>query len=55
MDAKTGTLQLEELKRLTIVVEAYEDQHYPVNPPDPVEAIKFRADQIGLTQKDLVP
>lgn len=35
------------------LVEAYECKHYPIDPPDPVEAIKFRMEQMGLTHKDL--
>ena len=34
-------------------MEAYETKHYPIDPPDPVEAIKFRMEQMGLTDKDL--
>lgn len=37
------------------MIEAYERKHYPIAPPDPIEAIKFRMDQQGLTVKDLVP
>ena len=55
MDAKPGTPEMDELELLTALVEMYEDQHYPINPPDPVEAIKFRMDQLGLTRKDMVP
>ena len=40
---------------LLTLVEAYEAKHYPIDLPDPVEAIKFRMDQAGLTPKDLVP
>jgi HTH-type transcriptional regulator/antitoxin HigA len=40
---------------LLTLVEAYEAKHYPIELPDPVEAIKFRMDQSGLTPKDLVP
>lgn len=35
------------------MIEAYEAKHYPMNPPDPIEAIKFRMEQQGLTRKDL--
>jgi HTH-type transcriptional regulator/antitoxin HigA len=55
MDAEPGTRDMEELELLTALVEMYEDQHYAISPPDPIEAIKFRMDQLGLTQKDLVP
>ena len=37
------------------LVQAYEAKHYPIDPPDPIEAIKFRMDQAGMTVKDLVP
>ncbi|MBW2663407.1 MAG: transcriptional regulator [Deltaproteobacteria bacterium] len=55
MDAEPGTAEMDELELLTALVEMYEDQHYPINHPDPVEAIKFRMDQLGLTRKDMVP
>jgi HTH-type transcriptional regulator/antitoxin HigA len=37
------------------LIEAYERKHYPIDPPDPIEAIKFRMEQQGLTAKDLQP
>ena len=40
---------------LLTLVEAYENKHFPIDLPDPVEAIKFRMEQSGLTPKDLVP
>lgn len=40
---------------LITLIEAYEAKHYPVDPPDPIEAIKFRMEQGGLTAKDLEP
>ena len=40
---------------LLTLVEAYETKHFPIDLPDPVEAIKFRMEQSGLTPKDLVP
>ena len=55
MDAKRCTAEMDELELLTALVEMYEDQRYPIGPPDPVEAIKFRMEQLGLTQKDMVP
>ena len=55
MEAKHGTAEMDELELLTALVEMYEDQHYPISPPDPIEAIKFRMEQLGLTQKDMVP
>jgi HTH-type transcriptional regulator/antitoxin HigA len=40
---------------LVTLIEAYERKHYPLDPPDPIEAIKFRMEQGGLTVADLVP
>jgi len=53
MDAKPGTKNGDELDVLTTLVEAYEAKHYVIYPPNPVEAIKFRMDQLGMTRKDL--
>ncbi len=52
-DAKKGSTQGDELKILSILIERYEDEHFPIGMPDPVEAIKFRMDQLQLKQKDL--
>ena len=51
--AKTGTPKGDRLDVLTTLIEAYETEHYPMDPPDPIEAIKFRMEQQGLTRKDL--
>lgn len=51
MDAKSNTVQMDELEVLTTLVEAYEEQHYKIDVPDPIEAIKFRMEQEGLKQK----
>jgi HTH-type transcriptional regulator/antitoxin HigA len=53
--AKNGTPEGDRLDVLATLVEAYEDKHYPMDPPDPIEAIKFRMEQQGLTRKDLEP
>ena len=50
-----GTPDGDRFEVLLTLVEAYEAKHYPIELPDPVEAIKFRMDQSGLTPKDLVP
>lgn len=55
IDSKPGTPEYDELDVLSTLVEAYEDKHYPIDPPDPVEAIKFRMEQKGLKQVDLAP
>lgn len=53
MDARPRTKAGDELDVLTTLVEAYEAKHYAVCPPDPIEAIIFRMDQLGMTRKDL--
>ena len=45
IDAKPGAREYDELEILSTLVEAYEEKHCPIPPPDPVEAIKFRMDQ----------
>ena len=55
MDAKPGTSEMDELELLTALVEMYEERHFPISPPDPIDAIKFRMEQLGLGQKDMVP
>ena len=54
MSAKPNTPQMDELEVLTTLVEAYEENFYNIDAPDPIEAIKFRMEQEGLKQKDLV-
>lgn len=54
MSAKPNTPQMDALEVLTTLVEAYEEQFYKIDAPDPIEAIKFRMEQEGLKQKDLV-
>lgn len=51
--AEEGSDEANELEVLTILVERYEDEHYPIGPSDPVEAIRFRMEQLGLTPRDL--
>jgi HTH-type transcriptional regulator/antitoxin HigA len=55
MDAASHTAKGERLDVLVVLVEAYERKHYPLDLPDPVEAIKFRMEQMGLSPKDLEP
>jgi len=54
-DAEPGSAGSDHLEILLALVEAYEKEHYPIEPPDPIEAIKFRMEQMGLTRKDLEP
>ena len=52
-DAKKGTPQGDELEIMGILIEQYENAHFPIDLPDPIEAIKFRMEQLGYTQTDL--
>jgi HTH-type transcriptional regulator/antitoxin HigA len=51
--SKAGTTDGDRLDVLATLVDAYEAERHPIDPPDPVEAIKFRMDQLGLTRRDL--
>lgn len=51
--AKPDTKECDELEILGILIENYEDVHFPVDSPDPIAAIEFRMDQMGLNQQDL--
>jgi HTH-type transcriptional regulator / antitoxin HigA len=53
MDATPGTADGDRLDVLATLVQAYEDAHWPIDPPDPIDAIQFRIDQTGLTRRDL--
>lgn len=55
LDPAPDTLEGEELEVLGTLLEVYEANHYPVAPPDPIEAIKFHMDNAGLGIGDLVP
>lgn len=55
MAAEADTPEGERLDVLVTLVEAYEKQHFQLDPPDPIEAIKFRMEQLGLAPKDLEP
>ncbi len=52
-DAKAGTPEGDELELLGILIDRYENEHFPIDLPDPIEAIKFRMEQLGYTQNDL--
>jgi HTH-type transcriptional regulator/antitoxin HigA len=51
--ARLGTLDGDRLDVLATLIDAYESEHHPVDPPDPIEAILFRMEQQRLTRKDL--
>ncbi|MFH1932222.1 MAG: ImmA/IrrE family metallo-endopeptidase [Pseudomonadota bacterium] len=55
MDASSDTPEGDELDLLATLIELYENKHYPIDIPDPIEAIKFRMEQQDLNQQDLVP
>jgi len=55
MAARANTPEGERLDVLVTLVEAYERKHYPMELPDPIEAIKFRMESLGLKPKDLQP
>src|SRR5690554_1862374 len=53
-DAKRGTDEGDELEILSIIIDNYESENFPIDMPDPISAISFRMEQMGLKQKDLV-
>ncbi len=53
--AKSGTPSGDRLDVLATLIDAYETQHHPIDPPDAIAAIKFRMEQQGLTRKQLEP
>jgi len=52
-DARHGTIEGDELEILGILIDKYEKENYPIDFPDPIEAIKFRLEQLGYSQSDL--
>ncbi len=52
-DAKESTPEGNEAELLVLLIENYENEHYPIDAPNPIEAIKFRMEQTGMKQKDL--
>lgn len=55
LDPDPYTPEGEQLEVLTTLIQAYESKHFPIDLPDPIEAIKFRMEQAGLSAKDLEP
>jgi len=51
--AEVDTPEGDEAEVLSILIEKYENEYYPIEMPDPIEAIKFRMEQMGMRQKDL--
>lgn len=54
-DAEPGNPESDELEILLALIEAYEQDHHPIDAPDPIEAIKIRLEDLGLSRKDLEP
>lgn len=54
-DAKIGTKESDEADILGLLIDDYENTHYPIEAPDPIEAIKIRMKELHLKQVDLVP
>lgn len=52
-NAKPGTDEGDELEVLGMLIEKYEEKHFPIDLPDPIEAIKYRMEQMGYSQNDL--
>jgi HTH-type transcriptional regulator / antitoxin HigA len=52
-DARLGSDEGDELEILSILIDKYENEHFPIAAPDPIEAIKFRMDELGMTAHDL--
>ena len=55
MDAQPDSPEGDELDILATLLESYEGKHHPISAPDPIEAIRFRMDQLGLIDRDLTP
>ncbi|MDN5217542.1 helix-turn-helix domain-containing protein [Fulvivirgaceae bacterium BMA12] len=53
-DAKKGTQDGDELEILSILIDKYENEQFPIDLPDPIEAIKFRMEQMDIKQSDLI-
>lgn len=53
--SKTGSPDGDRLDVLATLIDAYEARRYPMDPPDPIEAIRFRMEQQGMTRRDLEP
>jgi len=52
--ARSRTPEADKLEILVTLIDAYEAKHHPIDPPDPIDAIRFRMEQMGLTRNDLI-
>jgi HTH-type transcriptional regulator/antitoxin HigA len=55
LDPEIGTTQSDELEIWVMLIEKYEEEHWAIVPPDPIDAIKVRMEEMHLKQKDLIP
>lgn len=55
LDPQPGTEDADKLELLTLLISNYEKEHFPIPLPEPIEAVKFRMEQQGLSPKDLIP
>jgi HTH-type transcriptional regulator/antitoxin HigA len=53
MDLEPNSKESDELEVISILIEAYEKEHYPIDPPNPIDAILFRIDQLGMKKSEL--
>lgn len=53
-DAAVDTVEGDEAEILSLLIENYENEHYPIEAPDPIEAIKIRMEELNMRQKDLI-
>lgn len=53
MDLEPNSKESDELEVISILIEAYEKEHYPIEPPNPIDAILFRIDQLGMKKSEL--
>lgn len=53
LDLKSNSEESDELELISILIESYEKDHYPIAPPHPIEAILFRLDQLGMKKSQL--
>ena len=53
--SESGMAEGDQLDVMATLIDAYEEEHDPIDPPDPIEAIKFRMEQQGMTRRDLGP
>lgn len=53
IDCADGSAEADELDVLSVLVESYETEHHPIAPPDPIDAIRFRMEQTGMSEREV--